>query len=61
MLLLTFKNSCVVFLFKVTFWTIAFVLSHPNIYRTIMEDISSVFGAAGIKSELNYIVKEKFE
>lgn len=31
----------------VTFWTIAFVLSHPNIYRTIMEDISSVFGAAG--------------
>ncbi|XP_058410194.1 24-hydroxycholesterol 7-alpha-hydroxylase [Diceros bicornis minor] len=31
----------------VTFWTIAFILSHPSIYRTIMKDISSVFGTAG--------------
>ncbi|XP_059794549.1 24-hydroxycholesterol 7-alpha-hydroxylase isoform X3 [Balaenoptera ricei] len=31
----------------VAFWTFAFVLSHPNIHRTIMEGISSVFGTAG--------------
>ncbi|KAB0356365.1 hypothetical protein FD754_000521 [Muntiacus muntjak] len=30
----------------VAFWTFAFVLSHPNIHRTIMEGISSVFGTA---------------
>nr|XP_058162811.1 24-hydroxycholesterol 7-alpha-hydroxylase isoform X2 [Dasypus novemcinctus] len=31
----------------VAFWTLAFVLSHPNIHETIMEGISSVFGSAG--------------
>ncbi|XP_049749534.1 24-hydroxycholesterol 7-alpha-hydroxylase isoform X2 [Elephas maximus indicus] len=31
----------------VTFWTFAFVLSHPRIHKTIMEDIASVFGSAG--------------
>ncbi|KAM5262900.1 24-hydroxycholesterol 7-alpha-hydroxylase [Ctenodactylus gundi] len=31
----------------ITFWTLAFVLSHPDIYRTIMEGIASVFGRAG--------------
>ncbi|XP_007451961.1 PREDICTED: 24-hydroxycholesterol 7-alpha-hydroxylase-like isoform X2 [Lipotes vexillifer] len=31
----------------VAFWTFAFVLSHPNIHRTIVEGISSVFGTAG--------------
>uniref|UniRef100_A0A8D0RC20 24-hydroxycholesterol 7-alpha-hydroxylase n=1 Tax=Sus scrofa TaxID=9823 RepID=A0A8D0RC20_PIG len=35
------------FLFKVTFWTLAFILSHPNIHRTILEGISSVFGTTG--------------
>lgn len=30
-----------------TFWTLAFVLSHPDIYQTVMEGISSVFGTAG--------------
>lgn len=32
---------------SVAFWTFTFVLSHPNIHKTIMEGISSVFGAAG--------------
>uniref|UniRef100_A0A8D1R246 24-hydroxycholesterol 7-alpha-hydroxylase n=1 Tax=Sus scrofa TaxID=9823 RepID=A0A8D1R246_PIG len=31
----------------VTFWTLAFILSHPNIHRTILEGISSVFGTTG--------------
>ncbi|KAK2507552.1 hypothetical protein MC885_001657 [Smutsia gigantea] len=31
----------------VAFWTFAFVLSHPDIHKTIMEGISSVFGRAG--------------
>ncbi|KAM8938374.1 24-hydroxycholesterol 7-alpha-hydroxylase isoform 3-T3 [Lycaon pictus] len=31
----------------VAFWTLAFVLSHPSIHKTIMEGISSVFGTAG--------------
>ncbi|XP_029801293.1 24-hydroxycholesterol 7-alpha-hydroxylase [Suricata suricatta] len=31
----------------VTFWTLGFVLSHPSVHRTIVEDISSVFGTAG--------------
>ncbi|XP_011353085.1 24-hydroxycholesterol 7-alpha-hydroxylase isoform X1 [Pteropus vampyrus] len=31
----------------IAFWTLGFVLSHPNIHRTIMEGISSVFGTAG--------------
>lgn len=47
-----------VFLFKVAFWTFAFVLSHPNIHRTIVEGISSVFGTAGTKTELNCIIEE---
>ncbi|XP_006860669.1 PREDICTED: 24-hydroxycholesterol 7-alpha-hydroxylase-like [Chrysochloris asiatica] len=34
-------------IFEVAFWTLAFVLSHPNIHKTIMEDISSVVGTAG--------------
>uniref|UniRef100_A0A8D1D830 Cytochrome P450 family 39 subfamily A member 1 n=1 Tax=Sus scrofa TaxID=9823 RepID=A0A8D1D830_PIG len=32
---------------QVTFWTLAFILSHPNIHRTILEGISSVFGTTG--------------
>lgn len=47
-----------VFLLKVAFWTLGFVLSHPSIHRTIMEGISSVFGTAGTKIELNYIVEQ---
>ncbi|XP_037586081.1 24-hydroxycholesterol 7-alpha-hydroxylase isoform X2 [Cebus imitator] len=31
----------------VAFWTLAYVLSHPDVYRAIMEGISSVFGTAG--------------
>nr|XP_020142694.1 24-hydroxycholesterol 7-alpha-hydroxylase isoform X2 [Microcebus murinus] len=31
----------------VAFWTLAFILSHSNIHKAIMEDISSVFGTAG--------------
>ncbi|XP_025274725.1 24-hydroxycholesterol 7-alpha-hydroxylase isoform X2 [Canis lupus baileyi] len=31
----------------VAFWTLAFVLSHPSIHKTIMEGVSSVFGTAG--------------
>lgn len=31
----------------IAFWTLAFVLSHPSIHKTIMEDISSVYGKAG--------------
>ncbi|XP_077018094.1 24-hydroxycholesterol 7-alpha-hydroxylase isoform X2 [Tamandua tetradactyla] len=31
----------------VAFWTLAFVLSHPNVHETIMEGITSVFGSAG--------------
>nr|XP_025039191.1 24-hydroxycholesterol 7-alpha-hydroxylase-like isoform X2 [Pelodiscus sinensis] len=31
----------------VAFWTLAFILSHPSIYKNIMEDIVSVFGKAG--------------
>ncbi|XP_063580895.1 24-hydroxycholesterol 7-alpha-hydroxylase isoform X4 [Pongo abelii] len=29
------------------FWTLAYVLSHPDIHKAIMEGISSVFGKAG--------------
>ncbi|XP_064506790.1 24-hydroxycholesterol 7-alpha-hydroxylase isoform X2 [Pseudopipra pipra] len=32
---------------KVAFWTIAFILSHPSIYKKVMEDLASVFGKAG--------------
>ncbi|CAM4639511.1 24-hydroxycholesterol 7-alpha-hydroxylase isoform X3 [Lepidochelys kempii] len=31
----------------VAFWTLAFILSHPSIYKNIMEDLVSVFGKAG--------------
>ncbi|XP_064217063.1 24-hydroxycholesterol 7-alpha-hydroxylase isoform X2 [Aotus nancymaae] len=31
----------------VAFWTLAYVLSHPDVYKAIMEGISSVFGTAG--------------
>ncbi|XP_008055398.2 24-hydroxycholesterol 7-alpha-hydroxylase-like [Carlito syrichta] len=31
----------------VAFWTLAFVFSHPNIHKAIMEGISSVFGTPG--------------
>ncbi|XP_060225670.1 24-hydroxycholesterol 7-alpha-hydroxylase isoform X2 [Meriones unguiculatus] len=31
----------------VAFWTLAFILSHPDIHRTVLESISSVFGPAG--------------
>lgn len=48
----------VVFIFKVAFWTLAFVLSHPSVHKTIVEGISSVFGTAGTKPELNYTVEE---
>ncbi|XP_050806791.1 24-hydroxycholesterol 7-alpha-hydroxylase-like isoform X2 [Gopherus flavomarginatus] len=32
---------------KVAFWTLAFILSHPSVYKNIMEDLGSVFGKAG--------------
>uniref|UniRef100_A0A8C0H327 Lanosterol 14-alpha demethylase n=1 Tax=Chelonoidis abingdonii TaxID=106734 RepID=A0A8C0H327_CHEAB len=31
----------------VAFWTLAFILSHPSVYKNIMADIGSVFGKAG--------------
>ncbi|XP_025240277.1 24-hydroxycholesterol 7-alpha-hydroxylase isoform X2 [Theropithecus gelada] len=31
----------------VTFWTLAYILSHPDIHKAVMEGISSVFGKAG--------------
>ncbi|ERE89288.1 24-hydroxycholesterol 7-alpha-hydroxylase isoform X2 [Cricetulus griseus] len=31
----------------IAFWTLAFVLSHPDIHKTVLEGISSVFGTAG--------------
>ncbi|XP_050643440.1 24-hydroxycholesterol 7-alpha-hydroxylase isoform X2 [Macaca thibetana thibetana] len=31
----------------VAFWTLAYVLSHPDIHKAVMEGISSVFGTAG--------------
>ncbi|XP_051008888.1 24-hydroxycholesterol 7-alpha-hydroxylase [Acomys russatus] len=31
----------------IAYWTLAFVLSHPDTHRTILEGISSVFGTAG--------------
>uniref|UniRef100_A0A6I8NPC6 24-hydroxycholesterol 7-alpha-hydroxylase n=1 Tax=Ornithorhynchus anatinus TaxID=9258 RepID=A0A6I8NPC6_ORNAN len=31
----------------IAFWTLAFLLSHPSIYKNIMEDLTSVFGKAG--------------
>uniref|UniRef100_A0A8C0F5H0 Lanosterol 14-alpha demethylase n=1 Tax=Bubo bubo TaxID=30461 RepID=A0A8C0F5H0_BUBBB len=32
---------------KIAFWTLAFILSYPSIYKKIMEDLASVFGKAG--------------
>ncbi|XP_027742380.1 24-hydroxycholesterol 7-alpha-hydroxylase isoform X2 [Empidonax traillii] len=32
---------------KVAFWTLAFILSHPSIYKKVVEDLASVFGKAG--------------
>uniref|UniRef100_A0A8C4Y2T8 Lanosterol 14-alpha demethylase n=1 Tax=Gopherus evgoodei TaxID=1825980 RepID=A0A8C4Y2T8_9SAUR len=29
------------------FWTLAFILSNPSVYKNIMEDIGSVYGKAG--------------
>nr|XP_009666252.1 PREDICTED: 24-hydroxycholesterol 7-alpha-hydroxylase isoform X3 [Struthio camelus australis] len=31
----------------IAFWTLAFILSRPSIYKKIMEDLASVFGKAG--------------
>ncbi|XP_053794768.1 24-hydroxycholesterol 7-alpha-hydroxylase isoform X4 [Vidua chalybeata] len=31
----------------VAFWTLAFILSNPSIYKKVMEDLASVFGKAG--------------
>ncbi|KAM4835053.1 24-hydroxycholesterol 7-alpha-hydroxylase [Thomomys bottae] len=31
----------------IAFWTLAFVLSHPDIHRAIKEDMASVFGSSG--------------
>ncbi|XP_034376990.1 24-hydroxycholesterol 7-alpha-hydroxylase isoform X2 [Arvicanthis niloticus] len=31
----------------IAFWTLAYILSHPDVHRTILESISSVFGTAG--------------
>lgn len=31
----------------ITFWTLGYILSHPDLHRTILESISSVFGTAG--------------
>uniref|UniRef100_A0A8C3TYQ1 Lanosterol 14-alpha demethylase n=1 Tax=Catharus ustulatus TaxID=91951 RepID=A0A8C3TYQ1_CATUS len=32
---------------KVAFWTLAFILSNPAIYKKVMEDLASVFGEGG--------------
>ncbi|KAM9665721.1 LOW QUALITY PROTEIN: 24-hydroxycholesterol 7-alpha-hydroxylase [Trichechus inunguis] len=37
----------------VAFWTLAFVLSHPNIHKTIVEDVSSVFGSGKDKIKVS--------
>ena len=47
-----------VFLFKTAFWTLEFTLSQPSIHKTGMEGVSSVFGIAGTKPELNCIIEE---
>lgn len=31
----------------IAFWTLGYILSHPDIHRTVLESISSVFGTAG--------------
>ncbi|XP_066036133.1 24-hydroxycholesterol 7-alpha-hydroxylase isoform X1 [Chamaea fasciata] len=31
----------------IAFWTLAFILSNPAIYKKVMEDLASVFGKAG--------------
>lgn len=66
MLLFIFKKGCIVWymffalfcFFKVAFWTLAFVFSHPTVHETIMEGIASVFGTAGTKPEWAYLVEE---
>lgn len=45
-------------LLQIAFWTLAYILSHPDLHRTIVESISSVFGTAGTK--LIYIIKDAF-
>uniref|UniRef100_A0A8D0LCN8 Lanosterol 14-alpha demethylase n=1 Tax=Sphenodon punctatus TaxID=8508 RepID=A0A8D0LCN8_SPHPU len=37
----------VLVLLQVAFWTLAFVISQPSIYKIIMEDLVSVYGKAG--------------
>ncbi|KAM5167451.1 24-hydroxycholesterol 7-alpha-hydroxylase [Callospermophilus lateralis] len=41
----------------VAFWTLAFVLSHPDVHKTIMEGISTVFGTAS-KDKIKVTEKE---
>lgn len=43
-------------LLQIAFWTLGYILSHPDIHRTVLESISSVFGTAGTK--LIYIIKD---
>ncbi|KAM4694722.1 24-hydroxycholesterol 7-alpha-hydroxylase isoform 2-T2 [Discoglossus pictus] len=31
----------------VTFWALAFIISHPEVYKNVMDEITSVFGDAG--------------
>ncbi|XP_015283878.1 PREDICTED: 24-hydroxycholesterol 7-alpha-hydroxylase, partial [Gekko japonicus] len=31
----------------VSFWTLAFILSHPSVYKNIMQEVESVLGKAG--------------
>ncbi|XP_075836793.1 24-hydroxycholesterol 7-alpha-hydroxylase isoform X2 [Microtus pennsylvanicus] len=32
---------------RIAFWTLAFVLAHPEVHKTVLEAISSVFGTTG--------------
>ncbi|OXB53894.1 hypothetical protein ASZ78_001388 [Callipepla squamata] len=34
------------------FWTLVFILSYPSVYKKIMEDLTSVFGSAAGKDEI---------
>uniref|UniRef100_A0A2K5F6L4 24-hydroxycholesterol 7-alpha-hydroxylase n=1 Tax=Aotus nancymaae TaxID=37293 RepID=A0A2K5F6L4_AOTNA len=40
----------------VAFWTLAYVLSHPDVYKAIMEGISSVFGTGKHKIKVNSLL-----
>uniref|UniRef100_A0A8D0HSC4 Lanosterol 14-alpha demethylase n=1 Tax=Sphenodon punctatus TaxID=8508 RepID=A0A8D0HSC4_SPHPU len=42
-----FMRLSVLVLLQVAFWTLAFVISQPSIYKIIMEDLVSVYGKAG--------------